>query len=130
MIYLIHLVISVCPMELFDKLCDVKHKRKVKTLKEINVSFIPNESHVRYLNLLPSIHAYKNIFMRMPTFLNKLFKTQVFLVDAESTMKLYYNPSPKDEDNTLVELQKVAERIATLCASLGEFPSIRYKYVK
>lgn len=51
-------------------------------------------------------------------------------MDAESTMKLYYNPSPKDEDNTLVELQKVAERIATLCASLGEFPSIRYKYVK
>ncbi|CAL8101463.1 unnamed protein product [Orchesella dallaii] len=88
--------LEICPMDLFDTLCGVPQKRRIKTLKEINFSFIPAESNV-------------------------------YLLDSESSMKLYYNPQQNDEGNMLVELQKLAERLATVCATLGEFPSIRYR---
>ncbi|ODM98285.1 Syntaxin-binding protein 1 [Orchesella cincta] len=88
--------LEICPMESFDTLCEVKHKRRIKTLKEINFSFIPAESNV-------------------------------YLLDAEESMKFYYNPQQNDDGKTLMELQRLAERLATVCATLGEFPSIRYR---
>ena len=49
----------------------------------------------------------------------------MYSLDNKDNFQLYYNPLRASERNLAME--KMAEQIATLCSTLGEYPSIRYR---
>ncbi len=51
----------------------------------------------------------------------------MFSLDTPDAFQFYYNPLRAADRNTGME--KMAEQIATLCSTLGEYPSIRYRLV-
>ncbi|XKL67459.1 hypothetical protein PGB90_002950 [Kerria lacca] len=85
---------EACPDELFNTLSHAKVVKYIKTLKEINISFV----------------AYER---------------QVFSLDTPETFQCYYNPT--FSNTRIANMERIAEQIATLCATLGEYPSIRYR---
>lgn len=83
---------EVCSEELFSKLANTFATKFIKTLKEINMAFIPYES-------------------------------QVFSLDTPQVVNTFYLES----EQHVVDIEKVAEQLATLCSTLGEYPSIRFR---
>lgn len=53
------------------------------------------------------------------------YESQVFTLDSPETFFLYYNAQKQGSLTT--NLERIAEQIATVCASLGEYPSLRYR---
>merc|ERR1711892_1095196 len=53
------------------------------------------------------------------------YESQVYSLDNPDNLQLYYNPLRATERN--VGMEKMAEQVATLCSTLGEYPNIRYR---
>ncbi|EDO43368.1 predicted protein, partial [Nematostella vectensis] len=85
---------EVCPDSLLVQLQGIK--RFIKTLKEINIAFLPYES-------------------------------QVFSLDSTQGFGKFYAPGVENKER-IQYLERMAEQLATLCATLGEYPSIRFRH--
>ncbi|CAM0512205.1 unnamed protein product [Fasciola hepatica] len=86
---------EACPDELFNRLCHSNCAVFLKTLKEINIAFLPVES-------------------------------RVFSLDSPVSFQYYFNPTTRQQGQGQ-QLERIAEQIATLCATLGEYPLIRFR---
>ena len=52
------------------------------------------------------------------------YERQVFSLDSPETFNIFFQ---ENHPNRSAHLERLAEQIATLCATLGEYPSIRYR---
>merc|ERR1711892_991613 len=53
------------------------------------------------------------------------YESQIYTLDTPDAFQFYYNPMRASDRSAGME--KMAEQIATLCSTLGEYPSVRYR---
>jgi syntaxin-binding protein 1 len=104
------LVFLACNSELFSRLTQSKCAKYIRTLRELNVAFLPYERQVGEVQAIDCIAS---------------FSFQAFTLDSPDTFFITYSPTPVPQ--RAAHLDMIAEQIATLCATLGEYPTIRYR---
>ncbi|KAL3319130.1 Syntaxin-binding protein 3 [Cichlidogyrus casuarinus] len=85
---------EACPNDLFNRLCQSNSAIFIKTLKEINIAFLPIEN-------------------------------RIYSLDTPDTFQYFFHSTTRSLQTP--HFEQVAERLATLCATLGEYPPIRYR---
>lgn len=50
---------------------------------------------------------------------------KIFCLDNPETFQLFYNP--QKQGGLTTNMERIAEQIATVCATLGEYPNVRYR---
>jgi len=53
------------------------------------------------------------------------YESQVYSLDKDLAFSMYYDPNKASSRS--FEMERMAEQLATLCSTLGEYPSIRYR---
>jgi len=76
----------------------------------VNIAFLPYERQVKEFSL---VNLFENFFQK------------VFTLDSPDTFYITYNPVSPPQRTP--HLDVIAEQIATLCATLGEYPTVRYR---
>ncbi|KAM8721075.1 hypothetical protein ACLKA7_007018 [Drosophila subpalustris] len=101
------------PPRIFEMLQSHKDicRRYVRTCKEINIAFLAYEAQIKTLKEI-------NIAF-LP------YECQVFSLDSPDTFQCLYSPAFASIRGKHIE--RIAEQIATLCATLGEYPNVRYR---
>ncbi|CAG5041898.1 unnamed protein product [Parnassius apollo] len=121
---------EACPDVLFDTLSRSRVAKFIQTLKEINIAFIPYEQQVLcpeelFNELCKSTAARKIKTLKEINIAFLPYESQVFSLDSSETFQCMYNPALAQTRNA--NMERIAEQIATLCATLGEYPSVRYR---
>ncbi|XP_073243074.1 syntaxin-binding protein 1-like isoform X1 [Porites lutea] len=107
---------EVCPDSLISEMSRIA--KYVKTLKEINIAFLPYESQVYSLDTPKAFHSFYG-----PEPSDQAQRFQYSESDSRGIqLKTLSNVSALES-----HVEKIAEQIATLCATLGEYPSVRYR---
>nr|XP_058953402.1 syntaxin-binding protein 1-like isoform X1 [Pocillopora verrucosa] len=107
---------EVCPDSLISEIAKIS--KYVKTLKEINIAFLPYESQVYSLDTPKAFHSFYG-----PEPSDQSQRFQYSESDSGSIQLQTFSTASALESH----FEKIAEQIATLCATLGEYPSVRYR---
>lgn len=111
--------------------------QKVTVINISEFTSIPNPySHISEMpddifNMLKTARVKK--YMKACKEINIAFipyEEQVFSLDTPETFRCAYSPNLSKVADRDKNMERMAEQVATLCATLGEYPSVRYrKYV-
>ena len=110
-------VTEAIPEQLFQRLSKSEVVKKMKSLVEVNISFTAYESKVYTLDVEPSIsmvYSYERYLS------NLLINDKIASLLTKKQFNIFIVSSSG-------LLERMAEQLATLCSTLGEFPSIRYR---
>ncbi|KAJ8970087.1 hypothetical protein NQ317_018044 [Molorchus minor] len=120
---------EACPDPLFKELANHRVTKFIKTLKEINIAFIPTESQCALksfsMNCASHVQRKKIKTLKEINIAFLPYESQVFSLDSPDTFQCSYDPGCAGV--RMANMERMAEQIATLCATLGEYPSVRYR---
>jgi len=95
------------------------------TYKAAHVYFTEVCSEERFKEICNSLAAKRIKTLKEINIAFTPYESQIYSLDTPDAFQFYYNPTRAADRSAGME--KMAEQIATLCSTLGEYPSIRYR---